>query len=140
MPHLDRDLGTLRARGRPAVTWQFMSLRAAEVARSWVANVQQLLRELGADDGPLGLDRLDTVGFTALHEAGVPLVDSSAVTMAAREVKTPQEVELLKLNGPIGDAVLRDFEDPPPRCSRVRAAAEMTDSLLRRPGERISRG
>jgi Xaa-Pro aminopeptidase len=123
---------------RPAVTWQFMPDRAREVTRAWVADLQQLLRELGVGDGPLALDRLDTFGFTALREAGIELVDSSGVTMAARDVKTPQEIELLKINGAIGDAILRDFEDAiRPGVREFELLAAMTDSLLRHQGERI---
>jgi Xaa-Pro aminopeptidase len=123
---------------RPAVTWQFMPGRAAEVAMEWVGDLIQLLRELGADQGPLALDRLDTFGFTALRDAGIGLIDSSGVTTAARDVKTPQEIELLKINGAIGDAILRDFEDAiRPGVREYELLAAMTGSLLGRQGERV---
>jgi Xaa-Pro aminopeptidase len=123
---------------RPAVTWQFMPDRAPAVTREWAGDLRQLLRELGADEGPLGLDRLDTFGFTALHEAGIALVDSSRITMAARDVKTPQEIELLKINGAIGDAILHDFEDAiRPGVREYELLATMTGSLLRLQGERV---
>jgi Xaa-Pro aminopeptidase len=123
---------------RPAVTWQFMPERAAGVTRAWVADLQQLLRELGADGGPLGLDRLDTFGFAALRDAGIDLIDTSGITMAARDVKTPWEIELLKINGAIGDAILRDFEDAiRPGVREYELLATMTGSLLRHQGDRV---
>lgn len=137
--HTSLDVSARRVRDvRPAATWQFMPDRAAEVARAWATELRDLLGELGAADGPLGLDRLDTFGFHALQTAGIRLVDSSAITGAARDVKTPQEVELLKLNGTIGDAMLRDFEDAiRPGVREHELLATLTDSLLRRQGEYI---
>ena len=56
--------------------------------------------------------------------------------MAARDVKTPQEIELLKINGAIGDAMLRDFEDAiRPGIREYELLATLTDSLLRHQGE-----
>ncbi len=137
--HTSVDVSATRVRDvRPAVTWQFRPDHAAELTRAWAADLKALLRELGADDGPLGLDRLDTFGFAALHAAGIDLVDSSAITMAARDVKTPQEVELLKINGAVGDAILRDFEDAiRPGIREYELLAVLTDSLLRHQGEYI---
>jgi Xaa-Pro aminopeptidase len=120
---------------RPAVTWQFMPDRAPEVTRAWAGDLMSLLRELGAANGPLGLDRLDTFGFLALRDL-VPLVDSSGITMAARDVKTPQEIELLKINGAIGDAIMRDFEDAiRPGVREYELLATLADSLIRQQGE-----
>ena len=82
-----------------------------------MGEITALLRELGADDGPLGLDQLDTVGFSALAEAGITLVDSTPITMAARDIKTPQEIELIKVNGAIGDAMSATSSAPSARAS-----------------------
>ena len=105
------------------------------MTRAWAADLMSLLRELGAGDGPLGLDRLDTFGFLALRDL-VPLVDSSGITMAARDIKTPQEIELLKINGAIGDAIMRDFEDAiRPGIREYELLATLADSLIRQQGE-----
>ena len=47
------------------------------------------------------MDRLGTPGFLALQRAGLTLVDSSPATQEAREVKTPQELALFRLSGPL---------------------------------------
>lgn len=123
---------------RPAVTWQFMPARAEQVVAGWAAEMAALLRELGVADGPLGLDRLDTHGFLALSAAGIRLVDSAAITAAARDVKTPQEIELLKICGAIGDAILHDFEQAiEPGVREHELLAVMTESLIRRQGEYV---
>ena len=68
------------------------------------------LRELGVDGGPVAVDRLGTPGFLALQRGGLDLVDSSPATQEAREVKTPQEVALFRLNGPLVVEALGEFE------------------------------
>jgi len=56
--------------------------------------------------------------------------------MAARDIKTPQEIELLKINGAIGDAVMRDFEDAiRPGIREYELLATLADSLIRQQGE-----
>jgi Xaa-Pro aminopeptidase len=123
---------------RPAVTWQFMPERAPEVARAWAAELCDLLAEMGAGSAPLALDRLDPFGYTALQRAGLTLVDSSPVTIAARDVKTPQEIELLKINGAVGDAMLHAFERAiRPGVREQELLATLTDALLRHGGEYV---
>jgi hypothetical protein len=43
--------------------------RAADVARAWARELGDVLAEMGARGGRIGLDRLDTFGFIALHRA-----------------------------------------------------------------------
>ncbi len=137
--HTSREVSARHVRDvRPAVTWQFMPSRAAQVVEEWAAEMAALLRELGVAEGPLGLDRLDTHGFLALTAAGIRLVDSAAITAAARDVKTPQEIELLKISGAIGDAILHDFEQAiEPGVREHELLAVMTESLVRRQGEYV---
>ena len=56
------------------------------------------------------MDRLDGYGFMALADAGIEITDASPATVDAREVKTPEEIQIMTLNGGIGDAMLADFE------------------------------
>jgi Xaa-Pro aminopeptidase len=56
----------------------------------------------------------------------------------AREIKTPEEVELCKLNGGIGDAMLAEFEAAiRPGIREYELLAVLSDALLRRHGEFI---
>ena len=47
----------------------------------------------------MAVDRLGTPGFLALQRAGFTIVDSAPATQAAREVKTPDEIALMRRNG-----------------------------------------
>lgn len=122
---------------RPAKTWQFEGgPEAWAYARRWAVELRSVLEELGLADEPLGLDQLDAVGFLALQEAGIHVVDASAATVDAREVKTPEEVQLLLLNGAIGDAMLAEFEAAiRPGVREYELLAVLSDALLRRQGE-----
>jgi len=95
---------------RPAYSWQFGGRDSAGPVKLWAADLRATLRDLGLEGEPLGVDKLDTIGFLALQEEGIHIVDPSPATIDAREVKTPEEIDLFKINGAIGDAILGQFE------------------------------
>src|SRR5437773_11959677 len=91
---------------RPAYTWQYGGAAASDKAREWARSIRSTLRELGLERGRLAVDKLDTVGFLALQEESIAIVDVGPAAVDAREVKTPEEVALFAINGGIGDAML----------------------------------
>ena len=121
---------------RPAKAWQFEGgPEAWTYARRWAAELRSLLGELGFPDGPLGW-MAGRRWLLALQEAGIQVVDASAATVDAREVKTPEEVQLMLLNGAIGDAMLAEFEAAiRPGVREYELLAVLSDALLRRQGE-----
>jgi Xaa-Pro aminopeptidase len=123
---------------RPMAWWQFEGVRAHEVARRWAAGLRSALRELGIDGEPLAVDKLDTPGWLALQDEGIRLLDASPATIDAREVKTGQEIELCKINGAIGDAMLAAFEAAiRPGVREYELLAVLADTLLRHQGEAV---
>jgi Xaa-Pro aminopeptidase len=91
---------------------------------------------MGLEREPLAIDRCDAFGFLALQAEGIRLSDPSPATVDAREVKTPEEVELFKLNGGIGDAMLGAFEAAiRPGVREYELLAVLSDTLLRHHGE-----
>jgi Xaa-Pro aminopeptidase len=121
---------------RPAYTWQYGGVAARDKAREWARSLRSALRELGLERERLAVDKLDTVGFLALQEEGISLVDVGAATVDAREEKTPEEVQLMILNGGIGDAMLGEFEAAiRPGIREYELLAVLSDALLRRHGE-----
>jgi len=96
------------------------------------------MAELGCKDAPLAVDKLDGHGFCALQDAGIRVTDPSAATIDARQVKTPEEVELMILNGGIGDAMLAEFDAAiRPGIREYELFATLNDTLLRYHGEFI---
>ncbi len=94
---------------RPMHAWEFYD-DAETHADRFAAEAVAALRELGVGGGPVAVDRLGTPGLLALQRAGLTLVDSSPATQEAREVKTPQEIALFRLNGPLVVDALGEFE------------------------------
>jgi len=121
---------------RPAVVWQFGGYGSEQDARRFADETYEVLRELSLQDEPLAVDRLDTLGFLALQDAGIRLRSAGRITTDAREIKTPEEVALLKINGAIGGAIMADFEAAiRPGIYERDLLAVMCDSLLRHNGD-----
>jgi len=126
---------------RPAHYWYMEGSPTVEYVRRWAAEVKSVLAELGLAGQPLAVDKLDTVGFLALQDAGIRIVDSSPATVDAREVKTPEEVVLMRVNGAIGHAMLTDFEAAiQPGVRECELMAALSESLIRHRGEYLFTG
>jgi Xaa-Pro aminopeptidase len=63
------------------------------------------LREHGLEGEPVGIDMTDMVALEALKRAGVVCTDGSQVMLAARAIKTDEEIALLDHAAAIVDAV-----------------------------------
>jgi hypothetical protein len=105
-----------------AVPWRSGSRTGAPVAEE----IRATLTELGLADGPVAVDRLDTLGFLALQRAGLDLVEWGTTVERAREIK------LLKINGAIGDAVLVSCCPPLPTTLDCLACHERADAAILR--------
>jgi Xaa-Pro aminopeptidase len=123
---------------RPMHSWEFYDGAEAEAA-VWAGEVVDALRELGVDGQPLFVDRLGTLGFLALQREGVVIVDSSRVTQRAREVKTPEEIRLLELNGGVVVDMLTALEGSIAPGVRERdLLAVLAKTLISRGGEHLA--
>src|SRR5947209_14411130 len=123
---------------RHVYTGLYVGVGTPAMARECARSIRALLRERGLEGERLAVDKLDTLGFLALQAEGLALVDSGPATVDAREVKTPEEVELFKINGGIGDAMLAEFEVAiRPGIREYELLAVLADALLRRHGEFI---
>ena len=121
---------------RPAKGWQYGATEGAARARNWAEEIKSAMAELSCAGAPLAVDKLDGFGFQALREQGIEVTDPSPATVDAREVKVPEEVELMILNGRIGDAMLSDFEAAiRPGVREYELLAVLNDTLFRHHGE-----
>jgi Xaa-Pro aminopeptidase len=104
--------------------------------REWAEGMASLLRELQLAGEPVAIDRLDTPQFLSLQAAGVDIVDVSPAVVEAREVKTPEELDLMTINGGIGDAILAELEAAiRPGLREYELYAVLGNALLRLHGE-----
>lgn len=123
---------------RPMHAWEFFDDADAE-AETWARQMLEALAERGVAGVPVAVDRLGTPGFLALQRAGVTMMDSSAVTRAAREVKTPQEIVAARINGALIVDMLEAFEQALAPGMRERdLVAVLADAMLRGGGEHLS--
>jgi Xaa-Pro aminopeptidase len=121
---------------RPAYYWQYGGHQSEEKVKQWAVHIRQVLSELGLEAETLGVDKLDTPGFLALQEEGIRIVDSGPATVDAREVKTPEEVDLFRYNGRVGDEMLAEFEAAiRPGIREYDLLAVLGSALVRRGGE-----
>lgn len=132
VPYSSRTVRDVRVAG----WWQFTGGRREQRAAGAVAGVLDVLREFGVGGDPVAVDRVDALAMLALQRAGVTVIDASPVSDGAREIKTPEEVKLLRINGAIGDAMMADVASAVrPGICEYELFAVLSDALLRRHGE-----
>ncbi len=71
--------------------------------------IKDKMVELGIDKQPLAIDVMELPMLRALEAEGVEVVDGQQALMDAREVKTEEEIELLKVAAAMVDAVYLDI-------------------------------
>lgn len=120
---------------RVAEWWAFLGDRRIARSDRMAGEIRDVLGDLGVENEEVGVDRLDMTSVLALGRAGIRLGDSSSVTEFARQVKTPEEVSLMRLNGRIGSEMMAEFEAAVvPGVAEYELFATLSDSLLRRRG------
>jgi Xaa-Pro aminopeptidase len=121
---------------RPMLAWDFCGTQAAGLAARWAREIRAALSELGVKSNRLAVDRLDAPGFLALQSEGIQIVDSGPLTIEAREIKTPEEIEVLRVNGRIAYAMLADFEAAiRPGVREYELLAVLAHTLIKHQGE-----
>jgi Xaa-Pro aminopeptidase len=97
---------------RPSMFWQARVTDADSPgkARAWAAQVREVLAERGLADARIGIDTLDYNGYAALQAAGLALADADRAMSAARIVKLPAEIELMRRACAVAEAALGDME------------------------------
>ena len=123
---------------RPMHAWEFFDEPGAEAA-IWADLMVEAFCELGVDGSPVAVDRLGAPAWLALQERGVMFRDAAPVTQSAREVKTPEEIVLLELNGEIVLEMLGAFEARlVPGVAERDLVATLAETTLRRGGEYLA--
>jgi Xaa-Pro aminopeptidase len=135
---IHRSVLSTDAEVRPMRAWEFYDDAESE-ARIWAEEIAAAVRELGVVRGELAVDRLGTPGFLSLQQAGFRLRDSSPVTQEAREVKTPEEVALMRRNGRIIVDMLESCESAiTPGVRERELLASLSSTMLRQGGEYLA--
>jgi len=126
---------------RPASPWQFRFAghQSETLARKMALEIKDLLKKVGGASSYLGIDVLDHIGHEALREAGLRLKDSDGVFERAREVKTEDELTLLRKACAVGDAAVAVMEQAiAPGISENKLLSLFWGSMLAQGGEYCS--
>jgi Xaa-Pro dipeptidase len=147
----------------PALLWD-PAAPAKRIASPWIANhvqapistmqgglplnmgiqgdfarqIKKGMADLGISGKPIGIDIMELPMIRALEAEGIEVVDGQQAMLDAREVKTPDEIELLKLASAMVDATYVDIVKairPGTRENELVAIAN--DRLYRLGSERV---
>ena len=73
--------------------------------RKFAQQVKRVLTDYGVEKEPLGIDYMEFPMQRALEKEGIILTDGTQAMLDAREIKTADEIELMKQTASLADAV-----------------------------------
>ncbi len=111
---------------------------AMNVQVGFAQQIKRVLTDYGVEKEPLGVDMIELSMLKALQDQGIEVVDGQQAMLDAREVKTRDEIELLKQSASMVDATYEDIARairPGTRENELVALAN--DRLYRLGSERV---
>jgi Xaa-Pro aminopeptidase len=72
--------------------------------KKFAKQIKRVLTDYGVETQPLGVDHMEITMLRALENEGLEVVDGQQAMLDAREIKTPDEIELLKKAAGMVDA------------------------------------
>jgi Xaa-Pro aminopeptidase len=97
------DAPWLNGNIRPAITWRWAETAEQMMSQKMADSVVDVLRENGVQDERIGFDIYDPTAGAAFQNLGLNVVSAWPAMSEARVVKTPDELECLKISSAIGD-------------------------------------
>lgn len=76
---------------------------------SLAKSIKKVLNEYGVDKEPLGVDIIDIPFYQALEKENIEVVDGQQAMLDARQIKTNDEIELLKVAAAMVDAAYNEI-------------------------------
>ena len=95
--------------GAPVSTLQGALPPGFGIENVFAKQIKAKLVELGIDKKPLGIDLMELPMLRALEAEGIEVVDGQQAMLDAREIKTADEIELLKVAASMVDATYMDI-------------------------------
>jgi len=100
------DAPWLETEVRPAMTWKWAEGAEEEMAERMASSVYDVLKEAGVQKERIGIDVMDLRAYQALTNKKLDIVNAWPAMSSARVVKTPDELECLKISSAHGDAAM----------------------------------
>ena len=108
------------------------------VQQDFAKQIKKALVQYGIDKEPLGIDVMEIGMLRALEAEGIEVVDGQQAMLDAREVKTADEIELLKVAASMVDATYVDIARAiRPGTKENELVAIANDRLFRMGAERV---
>jgi Xaa-Pro aminopeptidase len=128
---------------RSAIVWTFQDAMGREasdelVAR-WAAELDDLIKAHGSGQRRIAVDTCEPTGLRALERRGLTVIDGYPLTETARQIKSADELEMLRWTMKVCDAGIQrlyDRSDEPGR-SELEIWAELHHENIRNGGEWI---
>jgi Xaa-Pro aminopeptidase len=100
------DAPWLKGNIRPAITWKWSETAEEMMAKKMAGSIYDVIKEHGLEKEKIGIDIMDMQAYQALTDIGLNIVSAWPVMCPAREIKTSDEIELLKISSAYGDAAM----------------------------------
>ena len=97
------DAPWLKGNIRPAITWKWSETAEAMMADRMVESILKVLKENGVEKEKIGVDVYDPAAYAAFQKVKLNIVSAWPAMSGARIIKTPDEIECLKISSAIGD-------------------------------------
>ena len=122
----------------PITTMQGAIPPTLGVQQEFARQIKKALVHYGIANQPLGVDLMELGMLRALEAEGIEVVDGQQAMLDAREVKTPDEIELLKMAAGMVDATYVDIARAiRPGTKENELVAIANDRLFRMGSERV---
>ena len=130
-PHLAEDLPTVdEYRVMPSFYYFTAGANAADRATEFGRQIADLMKAHGAGNRRLAIDRLSHMGVDAIRGHGIEVMDGLAVAEHAREVKSAEELVLMRKSIEVceaGMATMREALEPGIRENALWARLHQTN-------------
>jgi Xaa-Pro aminopeptidase len=104
------DAPWLEGNIRPAITWKWAETAEEMMADRMAQSVFEVLKENGVEQERIGIDIYDPSAAAAFGKLALNTVSAWPAMSGARVVKTPDELECLKISSAIGDTAFWKIE------------------------------
>jgi Xaa-Pro aminopeptidase len=105
------DAPWLNGNIRPAITWKWAETAEEMMVDRMADSILEVLKENGVEKDPVGIDIYDPSAAAAFDRKKLNTTTAWPAMSGARVIKTPDEIECLKISSAIGDTSFWKIEN-----------------------------
>jgi Xaa-Pro aminopeptidase len=105
------DAPWLNGNIRPAITWKWAETAEEMMVDRMADSIIEVLKENGVENEPVGIDIYDPSAAAAFERKNLKTTSAWPAMSGARVIKTPDEIECLKISSAIGDTSFWKIEN-----------------------------